>query len=340
MIDVFLSGLGSGITGLLIMVILRDFGHLPVARSFSALLVAVLAFLINPLMSEGWGKLTRDIQTMIPALFWLTSRLAFSDRPAQRTWILVPAAYTFLAPFLAGFYILHTDATGWIRLVGWNLPQLFEFILIFLGLHAVVADWRSDLVESRRKLRVIVMTIVGVTILGVVTSMNFQFGENKVRFLLCILALSASAWFLLQGRKGVLFGASLFGSSEEAQRKQRKSRDLSQDLLKLHQIMNDGFYRTEQITLKLLATRIEVPEYKCRSLINQELGYRNFNEYINELRIKEACQRLLAEPETPISNISLDVGYRTLSSFNRAFKELCKCSPTDYRNGKHNDKTE
>ena len=66
-------------------------------------------------------------------------------------------------------------------------------------------------------------------------------------------------------------------------------------------------------------------------MINQKLGYRNFNDYINQLRIAEAGARLIAEPDTPILNIALDVGYRTLSSFNRAFKEILEQTPTAYR---------
>ena len=98
--------------------------------------------------------------------------------------------------------------------------------------------------------------------------------------------------------------------------------------------MNEGFYRTEHLTLKMLAEKILLPEYKARALINKKLGYRNFNDYINQLRINEAARRLLAEPETPILNIALDIGYRSLSSFNRAFKDITKLTPSDFRREK------
>lgn len=52
-----------------------------------------------------------------------------------------------------------------------------------------------------------------------------------------------------------------------------------------------------------------------RSTINKALAYNNFNEYINVPRIGEAAERLIKEPDTPITNIALDVGYRTMSSF-------------------------
>ena len=44
-----------------------------------------------------------------------------------------------------------------------------------------------------------------------------------------------------------------------------------------------------------------------------------------------AAERLRNEPDTPVLNISLDVGYRTLSSFNRAFRDIQNATPTEYR---------
>ncbi len=100
---------------------------------------------------------------------------------------------------------------------------------------------------------------------------------------------------------------------------------------RLESVMQNGFYRTENLTVKQLAKSIDFPEYKTRRLINQRLNYRNFNDYINTLRIEEACLRLKAEPDTPVLNIALDIGYRSLSSFNRAFKSSTRSTPTEYR---------
>jgi len=103
------------------------------------------------------------------------------------------------------------------------------------------------------------------------------------------------------------------------------------DIVKLQDLMKKGFYRTERLTLKKLSLELGLPEYKTRALVNNILGYRNFNDYVNHLRIAEAGHRLRTETDTPILNIALDAGYRTLSSFNRAFKDILKQTPTAYR---------
>ena len=53
-------------------------------------------------------------------------------------------------------------------------------------------------------------------------------------------------------------------------------------------------------------------------------------EYINHLRIYKACQ-LLAETEFNITAIGLEVGYDTLSTFNRNFRRLVGRTPSAFR---------
>jgi AraC-like DNA-binding protein len=65
---------------------------------------------------------------------------------------------------------------------------------------------------------------------------------------------------------------------------------------------DERIYRHEGLTIGSLATKLSMPEYKLRRLINQELGYRNFNVFLNNHRIEEA-KTALADPsqaEVPV----------------------------------------
>ncbi len=55
------------------------------------------------------------------------------------------------------------------------------------------------------------------------------------------------------------------------------------------------------------------------------------SDYVLELRIAHICQ-MLRETDQPISDICFSSGFNTLSNFNRLFKRLCGCTPTEYRN--------
>ncbi|MGN0316023.1 MAG: helix-turn-helix domain-containing protein [Fusicatenibacter sp.] len=53
-------------------------------------------------------------------------------------------------------------------------------------------------------------------------------------------------------------------------------------------------------------------------------------EYLNQLRIKTACDLLLDSEETA-ARIAFESGFRNLANFNRHFKKSVGCTPTEYR---------
>ncbi|MEE1006078.1 MAG: AraC family transcriptional regulator [Acutalibacteraceae bacterium] len=85
----------------------------------------------------------------------------------------------------------------------------------------------------------------------------------------------------------------------------------------------------DDITLDIVAEELHLSKYYISRLINNRLK-QNFNEYINNLRISEACN-LLRETDEKIADISEDVGFGTIRSFNRAFKLVMGLSPAEYR---------
>ena len=85
----------------------------------------------------------------------------------------------------------------------------------------------------------------------------------------------------------------------------------------------------DDITLDIVAEELHLSKYYISRLINKRLG-QNFNEYINNLRISEACN-LLRVTDKKIADISEDVGFGTIRSFNRSFKLIMGMSPAEYR---------
>ena len=101
----------------------------------------------------------------------------------------------------------------------------------------------------------------------------------------------------------------------------------------LRLMSDERIYRHDNVTIGTLATRLAIPEYRLRRLINQRLGYRNFNVFLNEHRIAEA-KAALADPnqaEVPVITIAMDAGFQSLGPFNRAFKAITGITPTEYR---------
>jgi len=63
------------------------------------------------------------------------------------------------------------------------------------------------------------------------------------------------------------------------------------------------------------------------------LNYRNFNDFLNFYRIKEVSEKLIEADyiQTPVLTLALESGFRSLSSFNKVFKETHQITPTQYR---------
>jgi AraC-like DNA-binding protein len=61
---------------------------------------------------------------------------------------------------------------------------------------------------------------------------------------------------------------------------------------------------------------------------------KKINEYINELRIRDAATMLRVKSEESIITIAFAVGFESLSTFNRAFMKIFGVTPTEYRENK------
>lgn len=103
---------------------------------------------------------------------------------------------------------------------------------------------------------------------------------------------------------------------------------------RLEQLMTvERVYRREGLTIGTLSAELGVPEYRLRQLINEGLGHRNFNAFLNRYRIEEA-RAALADPEqveVPVLTIAMDTGFQSIGPFNRAFKAATDLTPTEFR---------
>lgn len=325
-----LTGFGLGCLCLLSVVILRDFRQSRIGRVFLLIVVTSVAFLIDPLMDPQWRWITSDIQTALPGLFWLLCEMTFARRPKLISIWGAMALYSFIAPAVARPFVGPDDPFSPGVFLGWSLGRYFEYAIMLRSFWHVVSHWRDDLVEARRRARLVLLLVVGGAVGWSAVTLNMGLSDELTPGVVTGIAAFLAAYFLMQGRQGVLEVAEP-ESVEAVEAPPQPEAEHSMEARQLSGIMAQGYYRTERLTLKMLSEATDIPEYRLRRVINQTLGYRNFNDYINQLRIADASQRLLREPETPILNISLDVGYRTLSSFNRAFREITGMTPTEYR---------
>lgn len=83
------------------------------------------------------------------------------------------------------------------------------------------------------------------------------------------------------------------------------------------------------LSLSELEENLHLNRYYISHLFSGKLGL-GFNDYINSLRISEACRYLINSTHS-ITEISNLVGFNTLRTFNRAFIKQMGASPSEYR---------
>lgn len=85
----------------------------------------------------------------------------------------------------------------------------------------------------------------------------------------------------------------------------------------------------EDLTLEDVAAVAGFSKFHFSRTFKQLSGC-NFYEYLCHRRIKSS-EALLMKPELSISQIALQSGFSSVSTFNRTFKKLKGCTPTQYR---------
>jgi hypothetical protein len=170
-----------------------------------------------------------------------------------------------------------------------------NFALAALAVAQTVATWRTDLVAGRRRLRVVVLigtfafiaADAAANLSSIAAASPGTASGNFGRALgLAALALMAGWSFLRAAPSGSGWSVSTaaFGSlvgDARADSAQRATVDPAL-LHRIERLMGEErVYRREGVTIGALAAMLRLPEYRLRQVINEGLGHRNFNAFLN-----------------------------------------------------------
>ena len=296
-----------------------------------ALVLGVVSYLISSpvfgyinLEVGPWFALPAD--AIPPLLFFFTWDLFEDDRkPPLGVWF-VAAIYLVLAVWIGLERGAAEPAVNIYVLVPVQLTKLA------FALGAIFIVWRgreNDVVESRLKLRRVFAASISVMVAAVV-AIELVTGWN-VPQLIELVGMAA-----IFGATLMLNLAFLRHNPSFVLRDSRPLEPVPPEENPLVDALNklmseDRAYTSHDLRIADLATRLKVPEYQLRRTINRNLGHQNFNQFVNRYRVEEAARRLIDEPRAPVLSIALDVGFRSISSFNTAFRAHYRKTPTDYR---------
>lgn len=93
-----------------------------------------------------------------------------------------------------------------------------------------------------------------------------------------------------------------------------------------------SMHSDKDLSLSMLEKELHLSKYYISHIMSNKLHI-GFNDYVNSLRISNACHHLVKTDYT-VTEISELVGFNTLRTFNRAFLKQMGCTPREYRQKK------
>ena len=258
---------------------------------------------------------------IVPSLLLLLVWFIFEEHCQIPAWMLALVAFSMLASLYFQFTKVGLPGSPW-----WlhSLKALIAAIAMFIV-------WRgrdNDLVELRSKVRNVfifalaLMTFVIISV-EVLTGFNPPLKLDLISVLtIFVFSLAFNYFFIKLNPSAQLMSlpAPVITETDDP---------LITQLLE--RMRTERLYADHDLRVGTLASMMNIPEYKLRNKINQQLGYRNFNQFVNHYRIEEAGVKLREDTRIPVLTVALDVGFRSISSFNSAFQAQFGVSPTKYR---------
>jgi len=267
----------------------------------------------------------------MPVFLWLYGKQVFDDSFDLQRWPLWGKTVLALLAIFYLYVFLVRGGGGYLQMASHVIALIFIIHLLL----SVILTWRLDLVEQRRTARFWFVLLVGLffLMLDVVELSKTHLNRHQIFMLMnasiCLIGTSLTAALLFfheQTSKTAFVSNTSSGVA-------RYSRLIPQEnalAKKLQAFIDDAAYLQGDLSISKLAGQLECPEHHLRKLINQSLGYTNFNAFLNHYRVAEARKRLVAT-SLPVLTIALDLGYGSIASFNRAFKESEGTTPTAFR---------
>lgn len=218
--------------------------------------------------------------------------------------------------------------------------DVLQLVFVGFAMYWTLKGWRADLVDDRRVFRWFIIGVQGVLIFTIVFVENFMLpggspnNATEQAVIVYAIAILTLGMLLVAMRFDFVSLSNVIRKVAELTEEKVEEGIKTFDVDGFNQVFKGGhLYREAGLTIAMLAKKLNMPEYRLRSFIHKQLGYRNFNAMLHQYRIEDAS-RALADPENqnvPVLTIALSVGYQSITPFNNAFRQIMGVTPSEYR---------
>lgn len=233
----------------------------------------------------------------------------------------------FLDVFCNGFFLLQ---------------NLFYYILVLELLKSHGISIKTFFANKRDlKYNWIRFLIIGSFVVWIAKLQSFIFGFTSVAgkwcsylattyFMALFLFLTLIVYLSLKLPIRSLFDKKYVNSNLTGKDKEK----IKNQLLKY---MNDEkLYLDPTLSLDILAKKLSILPKHLSQIVN-EIFNKNFNDFVNQYRVKECINRLKDKSSSgkTILRIAFECGFNTKATFNAAFKKFTGVTPKQFRKNHH-----
>ncbi|PWJ42674.1 helix-turn-helix domain-containing protein [Sediminitomix flava] len=236
-------------------------------------------------------------------------------------------------PYLTGITILGAVYSYMGHRGGWSLwivrsIYIQWFIYILLSFRFIKPSLKKLLNRENLKNKDawVLSLFFGVTFvwlvynIGVYTS--YYIGAISFSFVLYIIVLL----FVFRNNK-----QSTFFEEKEKYSNKRIENEVSKMLeTGLTNFIENEMFLAPDMTLEKMANQLNVSKHTLSQFLNENMD-KSFSNYVNELRVEKAKERLLTINNYTIEGIAYECGFNSKSTFYTAFKKVVGLTPAQFR---------
>ncbi len=328
------------------------FVPLPLFATFALVLV-----LVRLCLTRDMRRLAHRLFALVVALYAVQSlllslRWGYEIDAASR-WIALLApclpvfaylAYLSLAETLSlqNMWGLGAIAVNWViwlvEPTAVDVPILLTYLgfgMLLLrrawgGSDALPLSRISDATDTLRAMRLTGAALIASSFTD--AYLIYDFVQNEGRHVGLVVTFVQTAFVLAIGLSAALGQTAAVDTPEEEMLPQspeptEEEGDIVARLTALFE--RDGLHRNEELSLRKLSRRLGLPDRRVSNAVNRIRGV-NLSQFVNDFRVSEA-QKLLAETDKTVLEVSLAAGFATKSNFNREFSRVTGQTPTEWR---------
>lgn len=231
-------------------------------------------------------------------------------------------------------FLGHIGLMPWYLFVSYYGLAIAKLAVIFHVMWESLLGFKDDLINPRRVLR-LVLVFLPVSVLLSHQVFHWFFDSYDALalssvvyiFLVCIFWL----FWLTQFKASKLDFVSTSSVESNAPKTALQNNVYRTRLIQIME--QEKAYLAAELTVGQLAERVGIPAHQLRTLINQEMGFRNFSQFLASYRIRD-IKAALSDPEqarSPILTLAFNGGFSSLATFNRTFRAETGQSAGEFR---------